>query len=593
MTLTELSIKRPTFIVVIFSVLTVLGIFSYNQLKYELLPRISPPFVMVATIYPGASPKEVETSVSKIIEDAVSSVDKINAVRTTSSEGVSFIGIEFQQSANVDLALQDVQRKVAEVTFKLPVDVKAPTITKFALDEIPVLRVGVTSTMPSKEFYQLLKDHIQPRISKLSGIGQVTLIGGREREIKINLDAQRVRSYGLSILQITNVIKMSNLDFPTGKIKEGAEQFVVRIAGKINSLDELRNLVLAKSKQGGDIKLSDVAEIQDGEKELITASRINGKSSVGIFVQKQSDANTVEVSKIVREELKNIESAYASINLKFDVAQDGSQFTTEAADAVKYDLTLAIFFVAIVMLSFLHSIRNSVIVMVAIPASLVSTFIVMYALNYTLNIMTLLAMSLVIGILVDDSIVVLENIYRHIEMGKEKREASLVGRNEIGFSALSITLVDVVVFLPLALVSGLIGNIIRQFSVVVVVSTLLSLFVSFTITPMLASRFVKLEHFTKRTLMGRFALWFESMYHKLSANYITVLKWSLRSRGKVALLTTVMFLASFSLLPLGFIGSEFITQSDRGEFAVTIELPPGSTIENTNHVTQQVENILS
>ncbi len=593
MTLTELSIKRPTFIVVIFSALAALGIFSYTQLKYELLPRITPPFVTVATIYPGASPKEVETSVSKVIEDAVSSVDKVSAVRTTSSEGVSFIGIEFQQSANVDLALQEVQRKVGEVTFRLPSDAKAPTISKFALDEIPVLRMGVTSTMPSKEFYQLLKDHIQPSITKLPGVGQVSLLGGNEREIKVNLDAQKVRSYGLSILQVTNAIKMSNLDFPTGKIKEGDEQFIVRIAGKINSLDELRNLVLAKSKQNGDIKLSDVAEIQDGEKEFTTASRINGKSSVGIFVQKQSDANTVDVSKIVRDELKNIEATYANINLKFDVAQDGSLFTTDAADAVKHDLTLAIFLVALVMLMFLHSVRNSLIVMVAIPASLVSTFIVMYALNYTLNLMTLLAMSLVIGILVDDSIVVLENIYRHIEMGKEKREASLIGRNEIGFSALSITLVDVVVFLPLALVSGLIGNIIRQFSVVVVISTLLSLFVSFTITPMLASRFAKHERLSKKSLMGRFALWFEAMYHKIAANYISVLKWSLHNRGKVALMTIVMFIASFALIPLGFIGSEFISQTDRGEFAVTIELPPGSTIENTNRVSRQVEDMFS
>ena len=236
MTLTELSIKRPSFIVVIFSALAVLGIFSYSQLKFELLPRISPPFVMISTIYHGASPKEVETSVSKIIEDAVSGLDKISAVRTTSSEGVSFVGIEFIHSANVDIALQETQRKISEIVAKLPDGSRSPVISKFALDEIPVLRMGVTSALPDKDFYQQLKDHIQPRLSKLSGVGQVTLLGGIEREIQVNLDAQKLQAYGISLLQVTNVIQSSNLDFPVGKIKEGDKQFIVRVAGKINSI---------------------------------------------------------------------------------------------------------------------------------------------------------------------------------------------------------------------------------------------------------------------------------------------------------------------------------------------------------------------
>ncbi len=593
MTLTELSIKRPSFIVVIFSALAVLGIFSYIQLKYELLPRISPPLVMISTVYPGASPKEVETSVSKIIEDAVSGLDKISAVRTTSSEGVSFVGIEFIQSANVDIALQETQRKVSEIVAKLPTGSRPPVISKFALDEIPVLRMGVTSSLPDKEFYQQLKDHIQPRLSKLPGIGQVTLIGGIEREIQINIDAQKLQAYGISLLQVTNIIKASNLDFPMGKIKEGDEQFIVRVAGKISSSEELRNLIVGKSRQGSDIELQSIADIYDGQKETITQSRINGITSVGIFIQKQSDANTVDVSNNVRKELVNIEREYAEQNLKFNIAQDGATFTTDAVDAVKHDLMLAIILVALVMLLFLHSFRNSLIVMIAIPASLISTLVAMYLFGFTFNLMTLLAMSLIIGILVDDSIVVLENIYRHLEMGEEQRAAALKGRNEIGISALSITLVDVVVFVPIALVQGLVGNILRQFSVVVVVATLLSLFVSFTITPILASRFAKREHFTKGTLMGNFGLWFEGKFEQLKNFYIALLRWSLLNRGKVSIITIVLFFASLSLVPLGFIGGEFMTQVDRGEFAVTIELPPGSRYEHTNHTTQQVEQILA
>jgi HAE1 family hydrophobic/amphiphilic exporter-1 len=593
MTITELSIKRPSLVVVVFSALAVVGLFSYSLLKYELLPKISSPFVTITTIYPGASPNEVQNSVSKVIEDAVSGLDKVSAVNATSSEGVSFVSIEFDQSANVNIALQEAQRKVNEVVAKLPDGSKTPTISKFALDELPVLRMGVTSSMPSREFYQLLKDHIQPQLSKLEGVAQITLLGGEEREIRINLDAQKLRSYGLSVLQVVQAVKTSNLDFPAGKVKEGETQYVVRIAGKFNSLEDVRNLIVAQSKQGGNITLADVGEVQDGKKDFTTLSRINGVTSVGMLIQKQSDANSVDVSSNVRKELPKLERAYTNINLKFDIAQDGSTFTKDAADAVKHDLMLAIVLVAIVMLAFLHSIRNSVIVMIAIPASMVSTFIAMYAFGLTLNLMTLLGLSLVVGILVDDSIVVLENIYRRLEMGEDKRTAALRGRNEIGFAAVSITLVDVVVFLPLSLVSGLIGNIMREFALTVVFSTLMSLFVSFTITPVLASRFAKLEHLSRNSILGAFALWFEDQYKKITALYLRTLRWSLANSGKVALMVVAVLVASFALVPLGFIGTEFIAVADRGEFTVTIEMAPGSTIENTNYATQKVERILT
>ncbi len=593
MTLTELAIKRPSLIVVIFSVFGVLGLFSFGQLKYELLPKISPPFVTITTIYPGASPTEVQTSVTKIIEDAVSGLDKVSSVTATSAEGVSFVNMEFLQSADVNIALQDAQRKVNEVVSQLPTGAKSPTISKFAIDERPILRMGATSTMSSREFYQVLKNRVQPELSKLEGVAQVTLVGGDEREIKVNIDAQKLRSYGLSLLQVTQVIKSSNLDFPTGKVKEDETQYVVRLAGKFSSVESLRDLVVAQSRQGGDIKLSDIAEVQDGQKDYETLSRINGITSVGILIQKQNDANAVDVSKIVRASLPVLEKKFSDVNLKFDVAQDGSTFTLDAANGVKKDLALAILLVATVMLAFLHSIRNSIIVMIAIPASMVSTFIAMYIFDMSLNLMTLLGLSLVVGILVDDSIVVLENIYRHLEMGDERKSAALKGRNEIGFAALSITLVDVVVFLPLSLVSGLIGNIMREFALVVVFSTLMSLFVSFTVTPLLASRFAKLEHLSKNSILGTFALWFEGVYEKLAALYVRTLHWALANRGKVYAIAVTMFVASFALVPLGFIGSEFIAVADRGEFTVTLELAPGSTFENTNYVTQQVEKIIA
>jgi HAE1 family hydrophobic/amphiphilic exporter-1 len=593
MTITELSIKRPTLVVVVFTVIAVLGVFSYFQLNYELLPKMSIPVVVVQTVYPGASPYEVENNVSKIIEDAVSGIDKIDAVSSRSYESMSLVIIEFKQDANVDFAVQDASRKVNAILSKLPTDAKAPIVSKIAFDEIPVLKLGVTSQMDSREFFQFLKDRVQPRISKIAGVAQVSLTGGEEREIKVNMDANKVRANGMSIMQIVQAVRSANMDFPTGKIKDEDAQFVVRIAGKFKSIEDLRDLIVGRSRQGGDIRLRDIAEVQDGIKEYAQMNRVNGLTSVGIQVVKQSDANAVSVSKLVREELKKIQAEYKEQGIIFDIAQDTSTFTLDSANAVKKDLMLAIMAVAIVMLLFLHSIRNSLIVLVAIPTSLIATFVFMYALGFSMNLMTLLGLSLVIGILVDDSIVVLENIYHHIEKGEESRTAAVRGRNEIGLAAVSITMVDVVVFLPLSLVSGIVGQIMRQYALVVVGATLMSLFVSFTVTPTLASRFAKLERLTDRSLLGKFALAFERFYHRFSDFYQKMLKWSLVNKAKVGMATTAMFILSLLIPALGLIGNEFMPQSDRGEFGVSVELMPGYSVEQTNQTALQIERMLS
>jgi len=593
MTITELSIKRPSLIIIIFAALITVGLFSFTKLKYELIPRFSPPILTISTIYPGASPNEVETGVSKVIEDAVSGMDKVKAVRSTSMEGVSFVVIELLQSANTDISLQEAQRKINEVSNNLPTSSRSPIVTKFALDEIPIIRMGVSSNQDSRELYQLVKDKIQPLLSRVPGVGQIALIGGDEREIKVNVDMQRLRSYGLSVLQVTQLLQSSNLDFPTGKILDEDGQYIVRVAGKLSSVEELKNLPITVSRQGGIITLSDVAEIEDGIKEYSNISRVNFRNTIGITIQKQSDANAVEVANLVKNELKNIETQYSGFDLKFEIAADGSLFTIDAANAVKKDLAIAVVLVALVMLAFLHSLRNSVIILIAIPSSLISTFIAIYALDFTLNLMTLLALSLVVGILVDDSIVVLENIYHHLERGEERKVAALRGRNEIGFAALAITFVDVSVFFPLAMIGGLVGNIMKQFAIVVVVSTLMSLFVSFTLTPLLASRFAKLERLTKKTLPGRFAVWFEEKFKQFTETYVVLLKWSLKNRFKVIAVTVMLFFVSFALIPMGFVGFEFMTQTDRGEFAVAVELEPGTKLETTNLISQKIERIIA
>ena len=553
---------------------------------------MTPPVVTVSIRYPGAAPGEVETSLTKPVEEAVSAIEKISSITSTSTEGLSVVAIEFSNSANIEKALQDAQRKINEVRDRFPDQAKPPVITRFALDEVPVLRIGATSSLSDTDFYRMLKNDIKPLLSSVAGVGQVYLLGGREREIRVNIDLHRLQSYSMTVPDVLKEVGKANLDFPTGKIDDRDRQFVVRLAGKFTNLEELQNLVL-RSSGSGTVTLRDVAEVEDGFREITTLTRVNGRSAVGIMVMKQSDANTVDVSRLTRITLTRLEKLYKTSNLSFDVAQDASTFTLDAVTAVQHDLMLAVLLVALVMMLFLHSLRNSLIVLVSIPTSLITTFTGMYLFGFSLNLMTLLSLSLVVGVLVDDSIVVLENIYRHIERGEEPRNAALAGRNEIGFTALSITLVDVVVFLPLSLVSGIVGNILREFSVVMVISTLVSLFVSFTLTPLLASRFSKVEKLSGKNPFEAFAIAFERNFQNFRQKYLDILQWSLLNPRKVFFSATLLLAASFSLLVFGRIGGEFIEVSDRGEFSVLMELEPGTNLEETNRLTRMVERRLS
>jgi HAE1 family hydrophobic/amphiphilic exporter-1 len=592
MTITELAIKRSTLVVIVFTALTLLGIFCYRMLNYELIPKIDVPIVMVTTTYPGASADEVESSVTKKLEDALSALENVKSMSSSSQEGYSSIIMELVANTNTDIALQDAQRKVNAVLYLLPTGAKAPSLLKFSTDEIPVLKIGVHAKMESTKLYQITKDQIKPRFSKINGVAQVTLLGGDIREIKVNVDRNKLSAYHISISEVYNAVSNSNLQFATGKIEGITSQYTIRLSGKITSLDQLRSIIISKNANGSLIKLSDIAEIVDGIAEHANLSKINGESSIGIQIQKQSDANSVKVCELAKLEMASIETQYASSGLKFEIASDYSVFTLASANAVIEDLGLAIVLVAIVMFLFLHSFRNSFIVLISIPTSLLSVFTTMYIFNFSLNMMTLMALALVIGILVDDSIVVLENIHRHLSMGKEKSKAALDGRNEIGFTAVAITMVDVAVFLPMALISGLIGSFLREFSLVVVFSTLMSLFVSFTITPLLASRFSQIEKLTRNTLIGKIALGFEDIYKKLVTFYEKVLRWGLGHRKIVFAVAIALFFASFSLIGFSFIGSEFMPNSDRGEFTIQLEGEPQNTLFQSNFLSGKVEKLL-
>jgi len=591
MSITSLAVKRPTLVVVIFTVLALLGIVSYLSLGYELLPKMSQPMITISTTYTGAAPSEVENSVTKEVEDAVSTLENLDAIKSQSYEGLSNVIIMLKANADVDIAMQDAQRKINGITSKLPEDAKDPVISKFSVDESPIIKMSVTANIDSRELYDIVKQRVSPLMSKLEGVANVGIMGGEEHQVRVNVDRKKLESYGLDAKEVLTALNNSNLDFPAGSVKNESSEASIRLAGKFTDPADLENTVIA-NRNGSAIYVRDVATVIDGVKETESISRYNANSAIGLLVYKQTDANAVKVSEGMKEETARLEKEFASSGLEFFVAQDTSEFTLEAAEAVNHDLMLAIILVALVMLVFLHSMRNAVIVMIAIPASLVSTFIAIHMFGFTLNLMTLLALSLVVGILVDDSIVVLENIQRHLEMGKDKVTSALEGRKEIGFTALSITLVDVVVFLPITMVDGLVSNILRQFSLVVVVSTLMSLFVSFTLTPLLVSRFGKLTHPNPKRLGGRVILWVEGKINALGEQYGKLLSWSLGHKRWVLLTTMALMVGSFALVGKGFIGSEFVNMGDRGEVVVNVELPKDATIAQTNLKTQEVEQYI-
>lgn len=593
MKITKTSIKRPTLVVVLFTILLALGAFSYTQLNYELLPKMSSPVLSVSTVYPGASPYEVENSVTKKIEDAVSSLEGVDRVSSTSLESVSLVVVQLEQSVDVDQALQEAQRKVNAMVNDLPDDAKQPSLGKFDLDELPIMRLGVAANMPATELYDLVDKKIQPQLAKIPGVAQVNVLGGQPREIRINIDEEKLSTYNLSLLQVSQSIQGANLDFPTGKIKDQEKQTLIRLSGKYSSLEQIRQLVIASRADGSPVRLQDVAEVQDTKKEAEIISRVDGENAIGLSIQKQSDANAVEVSAQARQIMAQLEDNYQAEKLHFSIASDSSEFTMQAADAVIHDLLFAIVLVALVMLLFLHSLRNAVIVMVAVPASIISTFTAMMVLGFSLNLMTLLGLSLVVGILVDDAIVVIENIYRHMEMGKSKYQAAYDGIREIGVTVISITLVIVAVFVPISLAGGIIGNILRQFSLVVAVSTLLSLLVAFTLIPLLASRFSKLSQLKSKGLVGRFINWFEGNIKAFENGMGNALRWSFNHKAIVLGITAVLFFGSFALVGGGFIGSEFVASGDRGEFTLEVELPKKATVRQNNLLTQDVERFIS
>ncbi len=591
MKITDISVKRTTIPVVVFTILALAGIYSYTRLNVELTPNIEIPMNMVTTVYPGASPSEIESSVTKPIEDAVSGMEGIDKIVSYSYENVSLIQIQLKDGVNPDLALQDCERKVNMIENDLPVDAEKPQFQKIDINMFPIMSVAASSNMPEQQFYDLIKLDVVPYISQIQGVAGVEIIGGNQREIQIKADAQKLQQYGISLSQIRQVIAASNLDFPVGKVTDDQSRSLIRISGKFASLDEISDLNI-KTTDGSSIKIRDVATVVDGTTETVKLARINGLPAMGLSIKKQSGSNAVKISDEVQKLFRDFESKYSSSELKFVIASDTSDFTRNAVNSVMEDLIFAIILVSITMLLFLHSFRNLIFVMVSIPTSIISTFVGFLLFGFSLNLMTLLALSIVVGVIVDDAIVVLENIYRHMEEGKNRWQASLDATRELGITVISITIVLIAVFLPIGLTSGMTGQMLISFSMVIVFSILISLLVSFTLVPLLTSRFGKIKILNRKNPFDRFLMFFERLVNSIKNAVLDLLHWALNHKKVTLISVVVLFFASFTLVSKGFIQTEFISNGDRGEFIMLVELGKDATLDETSKMCAQVEEQL-
>lgn len=592
MNITEISIKRPSLIIVLFSVFTLLGFIGYKNLSYELMPDFNQPVVVIKTVYPGAEPNEVETSVSRKIEDALSNLEGVDYLVTKSLPNASIIIANLKYGTDLDKSMQDAQRYIDNIRKDLPQDILSPVMSKVSPNDLPIMSISATSDLSATEFYQKMKDDYLPQIQQIKGVAEITVLGGEEREIQVKINQDKLKLYKISMVQIVEAINRSGLDLPAGKVQTEKESNSVRLTGKFTSIEDIKNIQVAMPVLGSPVYVKDIADVIDGVKETTSISRYNGKNGIGLMLKKQGDANAVDVSKAVREKFQSIEQQNASSGVKFIIADDSTDNTIAAVNSVVFDLILAVLLVSLVMLLFLRSFRNSLIVLVAIPTSLVTAFAVMWLLGYTLNLMTLLAMSLIIGILVDDATVVLENIQKHLDKGKDKRTAAMDGRMEIGFAALSITLVDVVVFLPILFLQVFVADMLKQFSVVVVTSTLTSLLVGFTLTPWMASRIGKKEDLQPTNFFNRFLLWFEIQLENFNEWYGRRLEWVLCHKLAFTGIVIVLFAMTLGIMKQGIIGKELISTGDQGKFRMALEFDKSTSIQQNNLIAQKIETYI-
>ncbi|MZP29835.1 MMPL family transporter [Heliobacterium undosum] len=611
MNLTQFAVKRPVAMSMIVLMFVVLGLYSYRMLGVDLYPNINAPFISVSVSYPGAGAEEVESQILKPIESAVTAISKVDKVSSQASEGFGAVIVEFELSADADQAANDVQKKVDAIKGRLPEDASDPVVIKMDFNAAPVMTLALKSHRPAQETYNLAEDLLKERLLKLPGVTDVSLVGGQRREIQVDIDKSRLQGYGLSINSVIRHLENENLNQPSGRLDQPDLEYNVRVMGQFKTIKDVENIQIPLPN-GSKIPLKAIATVSDGLHEMRTISRVNGEPSIAAVVFKQNDASIVDVGDEVKKALPSIRKDLPP-DVELIVARDFSDYVHNALNGTRSSIIEGIITTAIALFFFLREWRSMVTVIIAIPTSLIATLMGMYFADFSFNMMSLLGMALCIGILVDDSIVVLENIHRHRAMGKSAFNAALEGRAEIGMAAIAITLSDVVVFAPIAFMGGMVGQFFRQFGLTVVIATLFSLFISFTLTPMLSARFYMEEDPETKELKAKkrqaslygmflskfrpFGARFWSMLDRLgdgfSDFYMKALHWSLRRRFTVIAVALLTFIASLTLIPLGFVGFELMPKSDQSELSVTLELPNGTPLVKTDDAVREIEAFIS
>ncbi len=578
MKLAEVCVRRPVFATMLVLTFVVLGVFSYTQLGIDQFPKIDLPTVTVRTVLQGASPEEVESQITKPIEEVINTVSGIDELRSTTLEGVSLVVVQFVLDKNADVAAQEVRDKVATIIGQLPRDTDTPVIERVDFDAAPVLSISVYGSRPLRELTEIADKQIKQRLESVRGIGSVQIVGGRRREIQIWLDADKLQAYRLTIDQVRNAIRAQDVEVPGGRIDQGPNELVLRTLGRVENVRDFEKLVIA-AVNGTPVYLRDIAKVEDGFEEPRSLARQDGTSAVSLLVRKQSGTNTVRVADTIKERLAEL-GAQLPPDIHAEVIRDQSRFIKASVDAINEHLIIGGLLAAIVVLVFMRNFRSTIIAAVAVPISIIATFTAMVGLDMTLNNLTMLGLTLAVGIVIDDAIVVLENIYRYIEEeGYPPIRAAVSATQEIGLAVMATTLSLVVIFLPVVFLGGVAGRFLKSFGLTMAVSIMVSMLVSFTLTPMLSSRFLRKNSQHKSKDSG--------FYRIIDRAYGRMLNWALAHR---AIMVGFFLLTVLSIVPMAMlVGKDFFAFDDQNEFEIVIKTPDGTSLAGTDAVIQNIE----
>lgn len=595
MKISHIAIKRPVTVLMMVMMILVLGGVSLAGLSLDMFPDVSFPTAVIITEYQGAGPKEIESIITKPMEEAMGTVDNFKKVSSTSSNGVSMVMVEFTQGTDMDFAALQMREKVDMVKGMLPDDVAAPRIFQYDLSMLPIIQLGMSNGGDLAALKVVAEDKVKDRLERIKGVAAVDIIGGLEREIKINILPRELEGYGLSLNQISQILRAENLNLPGGQLEEGKSQFTVRTTGEFTDISEIENLPIATSK--GVIHLRDIAEIKDGYKDVTTNAYMNGKPCVLLAIKKQSGVNTVKVAEKINRELERIQHELKDV--EFQTIFDQSDFIKKSLGNVTNNAIIGGILAILILFIFLKNIRTTFIIGVAIPISIIATFILIYFSGITLNIMSLGGLALGIGMLVDSSIVVLESIYRYREEGYSRIEAAKEGSSEVAMAVTASTLTTVAVFIPIAFIrDNMAIEMFRELALTVTFSLLASLVISLTLVPMLASKILKIvreeDLKKKHTPISAIDQAFDKLLHKIEDMYKKILRWAIGHR-KTVIFGTVLLLVLSIISAALFTGAEFFPQTDEGMFTVKVELPKGTLLEETakimNIVEEKIEQI--